>query len=182
MVLCKHIIENSSLHIIGHSKFYFNQYAEIRNCYHVKPSLTIPASLAGIMIVAYSFKEHIQNNLRMSKNTVTITTSALISFVRNLPSPRLFPWFIYFSSFLTSISVPLFLTICLGRLPDYTPQAIAASSRYPQKATCSVKHSNCDLLQISISPIYIKLFYFFPPQGPHSIHQKFIINQFNKVS
>lgn len=54
---------------IFNSKFYFNQYAETGNYYRVKPFLTIPASLASywIIIVAYSLKQHIQNNLMLSK-------------------------------------------------------------------------------------------------------------------
>lgn len=76
---------------ILNSKFYFNQYPG--NCCHVKPSLTIPTSLASyyIIIVAYSFKEHIQNNLMMSKNTLTISTSVLFSFPKAIPFPHAFP-------------------------------------------------------------------------------------------
>lgn len=120
---------------IFNSKIYFSPYAETGKPSHLKPSLTIPTSQAFIELL---------QELILLKRTLRIIlwcqTQAhnghldIWSRTRRFPSPKLFPWFIQFSLFLTRISVPFFSnhSICLGSLPDYTFQTIAASSIHPK--------------------------------------------------
>lgn len=70
---------------------------------------------------------HIQNNLMMSKNAVTISTSVLFSFPQAIPFPQAFPIFIFpHQHFCATLSHH---SICLGSLP-----------RLYSSSYCSLQH------------------------------------------